>query len=430
MFEQVVQFVTEQIGKNDLLAGGAILGALAYVLNYLKSLPFTILYWCRLAFVTHMDVPDRAPSFKWVSAWLSQHQYMKKAKRLTIEADGGKATMTPAPGRHLVWWGWRPILLNRVRREGTGDNAHRAFREAWSITMFGRRAGIEGFIEECRKASRKDADDFIEVSDVGDHGYWNKAVRRRKRPIESVILPMGVKVKLMDDVQRFIKSKDWYIDMSIPWRRGYLLSGPPGNGKSSLITAVASEIGFEIMVLNLGQIGEEELVSLMADVKENCILLLEDIDCAFVERANRTPISMSTLLNLLDGVNACEGRIVFMTTNHPEKLDFALIRPGRIDLQVELPNATQHQISRLYKRFYPESRNADDFAAKAIKYTPSMARLQGYFLQYKDSVKQARDNIKELADAEVSNMEQGLQGGEHSGGHDVCGPTGQHQPGV
>lgn len=423
MFEQAFQFITEQLGKNDLLAGGAILGALAYVLNYLKSLPFTILYWCRLAFVTDMDIPDRAPSFKWVSAWLAQHKYMKKAKRLTVEAENGEATMTPAPGRHLVWWGWRPVILNRVRREGTGDNAHRAFRESWKITMFGKRTGIEDFVEECRKASRKDADEFISVSDVGEHGYWNKSVKRRKRPIGSVILPGELRQILMKDVREFIDAKDWYVGMNIPWRRGYLLSGPPGNGKSSLITAVASEIDFEIMCLNLGQIGEDELVSLMADVKENCILLLEDIDCAFVERDNRRAISLSTLLNLLDGVNACEGRIVFMTTNHPEKLDPALIRPGRIDLHVELPNATRQQIARLYKRFYPESRNADDFATRVVDYKPSMARMQGYFLQYKHSVKQARENIKELADAEIPNLEQGLQERELSGGHDVCGPT-------
>jgi chaperone BCS1 len=423
MFTQAFQFVMDQIGQNDLLAGGAILGALAFLLNYLRTLPLTILYWCRLAFVTHMDVPDRAASFKWVSAWLAQHKYMKSAKRLTIESESGKPIVTPAPGRHLVWWGWRPIILNRVRREGTGDNAHRAFREAWSITMFGKREGIESFIEECRKASRKDADDFIEVADVGEHGYWNKSIRRRKRPIGSVILPTGIRNRLMDDVHEFINSKDWYIDMNIPWRRGYLLSGPPGNGKSSLITAVASEIDFEIMSLNFGQIGEEELVTLMSDVKENCILLLEDIDCAFVERANRTPISMSTLLNLLDGVNASEGRLVFMTTNHPEKLDPALIRPGRIDLHIELPDATPYQIAQLYKRFYPESRNADDFAARVVKYKPSMARLQGYFLEHRNSVKRARANIKELANAEVSDLEQGLQERELSGGHDVCGPT-------
>lgn len=398
MLEQITQFVTEQIGKNDLLAGGAILGALAYFMSYLRTIPFLLLKWGRLLFVTHMDIPDRADSFKWISNWVANQDYTKKAKRITIETVEGKAEVTPAPGNHLLWWGWQPILLKRIRREGTGDNAHRAFREGWSITLVGKRQRVEDFIEECRKCYRKDADDFIKVCDVSDHGYWERPVKRRKRTIDSVILPHGIKDTLVKDIERFIDSKDWYVDMNIPWRRGYLLTGPPGNGKSSVVTAVASTFDFEVYVLNLGQIGEDELVSLMSDLKENCILLLEDIDCAFVKRENKAPISMSTLLNVLDGVNACEGRLVFMTTNHPEKLDPALIRPGRIDLQIELPNATRHQIERLYKRFYPHTKNGDDFAARVVKYNPSMAQLQGYLLRYRDSAAQARANIKELED--------------------------------
>ena len=404
MFNQIVQFVTEQISKNDLIAGGAMLGALAYVLNYLKAVPFKIAYWFRLTFVTQMDIPDRADSFKWISDWLSEHAYSKKAKRITVETKANKATVTPAPGRHLVWWGWSPIILNRVRREGTGDNAHRAFRESWEITMFGNRNKVEDFIKDCRKASRKDADDFIRISEVADRGYWGTPIKRRKRSIDSVLLPTGVKDKLVKDVQEFIDAKQWYIDMNIPWRRGYLLTGPPGNGKSSLITALASEFNFKVLVLNLGQVGEEELCELMSDLREKCILLLEDIDCAFIERANRTPISMSALLNLLDGVNACEGRLVFMTTNHPEKLDPALTRPGRIDLKIDLPNATKSQIEGLYKRFFPDAKNSDDFAVRALQYQPSMAALQGYLLRHRHSVKSARSNIKELADA-VQNSE-------------------------
>jgi chaperone BCS1 len=227
----------------------------------------------------------------------------------------------------------------------------------------------------------------------------------------------------LKDVRDFIDCKDWYISMNVPWRRGYLITGPPGNGKSSLVTAIASEIGFEILVMNLGQVDEEDIVNLMSDVSENSIVLLEDIDCAFVEREGKKSISLSTLLNLLDGVNACEGRIVVMTSNHPERLDPALIRPGRIDVQVELPNATAHQIEQMYCRFYPGSNAAKVFAEEAVKLDPSMASIQGHFLRYKDCEKTALRNIKELAHAEVSNIEQGLQDREASCGHDVRGPT-------
>lgn len=423
MLDRIVEFVLEQLKTNDLFAGGAILASMAFILNYLRRVPSKILYWARLLFVTQIDIPDRAESFKWVSDWLSQHPYTQKSKRITIEVGGfnnDQVVMTPAPGRHLIWWRFRPVIITRIRNEGTGDNAHRAFRESWNITMFGQRKMVNKFIEECRKSSRSDKDKFIKIR-TSDGNYWGNLTRKHKRSFESVILPCGLQERLMADVHEFISSKDWYYKMGIPWRRGYLLAGPPGNGKSSVVTAVASEIDFEVCIINLGQTEEDELSGLMSDLKEKSILLLEDIDCAFIERENRKPISMSTLLNLLDGVNAPEGRLVFITTNHPEKLDSALIRPGRVDLQVILPDATEKQIERLYERFHPNYEDATQFAKLAMQYKPTMANLQGYFLQYRNSSQKTMDNIKELAYVNIPNLESRLQENQLApSAFDVC----------
>lgn len=395
MFEEVYKFVIEQLGKNDLIAGGAVLGVLAYVLNQVRTIPMTLLRWSRLAFVTHLDIPDRSDSFGWVSEWVAQHNYSKKSKRITLEVKKGKGVTTPAPGNHLVWWGRRPIILKRVRREGTGDNAHRAFRESWAVTMIGRRKHVEAFVEECRSVSQKDEDNSIFIRDAGE-GYWNDPVRRSKRPLESVLCPPGSSENLLKDIREFIDSREWYDKMGIPWRRGYLLSGPPGNGKSSLVKAVASELNFEIRSLNLNKVTESNFSTLMYYLGETAILLLEDIDCAFDERGNKTSISMSSMLNTLDGVNASEGRIVFMTTNHPEKLDPALIRPGRVDLHIELPNPTRDQIDRLLIRFFNDSTLAYQLSEVLDGKGVSMAKLQGYLLQHRHSSQSAMIHIKDL----------------------------------
>lgn len=398
MFEQAYQFVIEQLSKNDLVAGGAVLGVLAYILNQLRSLPFQLLRWSRLLFVTQIDIPDRSDAFRWVSDWLSDHQYSKKAKRITVECRGPRANVTPAPGRHLIFWRKRPLILERVRNEGTGDNAHRAFRESWSISFMGSRQEVEDFVAECRDVSRSEKKKYIRVFEV-DRGFWEEGQRRRKRSLDSVLLPIDVQKKIISDVKDFIDSKDWYEQMNIPWRRGYLLSGPPGNGKSSIITAIASEIDFKIHTINLSDIASDDLIHLISNVEDNSILLLEDIDCAFNAREGKTNLSLSLLLNLLDGVSATEGRLLFMTTNYPENLDPALIRPGRIDLSIELKNATYDQILRMFKRFFPESRNAEAFAAKVAEYDISMAKLQGYLLTYRKSARDAHKNVKELLDA-------------------------------
>jgi len=398
MFQQVYQFVLEQLGKNDLIAGGAMLAVLAYIANSLRSVPFQLMKWSRLLFVTQIDIPDRAETFKWISNWLSKHPYTARSKRVTVETKSGVAKVTPAPGRHFLWWKGRPLVLYRARKEGTGDNAHRAFRESWDITMIGGRKYLTDFIDECKRVHEEENSEFIDINEA-DVGYWEVTGSRRKRSLDSVILPCGLKTVLMNDLNSFIESKPWYEKMNIPWRRGYLLTGPPGNGKSSIITAVASELNFDIYIVNLRQLSESALSTLMGRLDEKCILLLEDIDCAFEDREGKTAVSLSTMLNLLDGVNASEGRVVFMTTNHPEKLDRALTRPGRVDLRVDLPNATFKQIEKLFLRFFPESKNATDFARLAIKYNPSMATLQGYLLLHKDSMRTARENIKDLEDA-------------------------------
>lgn len=406
MFTELYQFVIEQLGKNDLIAGGAILGVLAYVLNQLRTIPATLLRWSRLLFVTHMDIPDRAEAFEWVNDWLAQHPYSKKSKRITVEVHGGHSKITPAPGKHLIWWGKQPIILERVRREGTGDNAHRAFRESWKITLIGRRNQIEKFIEDCRGVFRREIDNSIYIREVTSSNSLctNESIRRPKRSLDSVLCPAGVSERLMEDIHSFIDSKTWYNEMCIPWRRGYLLSGPPGNGKSSLIKAVASEIDFKVVSMNVNCLGDSTISDLVWEVEKNCIILLEDIDCIFDGRAAKSSLSMSSLLNMLDGVATSEGWLVFMTTNHPEKLDPALVRPGRIDLHIDLPNPTRDQIARLFDRFFPkvQFRN-ESYDPAGIQFAKlvegkgiSMAKLQGYLLQHRHRAGGAMNNIKDL----------------------------------
>lgn len=152
---------------------------------------------------------------------------------------------------------------------------------------------------------------------------------------------------LCDDIQKFQNSEEWYQKRGIPYRRGYLLYGPPGTGKTSFTLAVAGALKLNICYLNLssGRLDDDDLNDVLSSAPDNSIILLEDIDAIFVQRESVTQghqrgVSFSGLLNALDGVRSQEGSILFMTTNHREKLDPALLRPGRCDVHVELCNAT------------------------------------------------------------------------------------------
>jgi len=181
------------------------------------------------------------------------------------------------------------------------------------------------------------------------------------------------------DCKDFLCSEDWYAERGIPFRRGYLLYGVPGSGKTSLIHSLAGELSLDIYVVSLSSKGmsDNTLTTLMGHVPSRCILLLEDLDAAFTRSVSRdssstgapttsttsTPnntdsndgstLSLSGLLNSLDGVAAAEGRLLFATTNHIERLDPALSRPGRMDVWVNFTHATKWQAEGIFKCFFP-----------------------------------------------------------------------------
>jgi chaperone BCS1 len=184
---------------------------------------------------------------------------------------------------------------------------------------------------------------------------------RKKRPLGSVILDEGVKEGVVADVRDFMTRQQWYVDRGIPYRRGYLLYGPPGSGKSSFIQSLAGELDFSVAMVNLSEMGmtDDKLAYLLTKLPKRSILLLEDADAAFINRRQRdadgysgATVTFSGLLNALDGLAAGEERIAFLTTNHIDRLDPALIRPGRVDLTVRIGEASKYQAAQMWDRFY------------------------------------------------------------------------------
>jgi len=142
-------------------------------------------------------------------------------------------------------------------------------------------------------------------------------------------------------------------------------------------------------------------------------MVLEDIDSAFsgrdrsTEKGFQSSITISGLLNALDGVVASEGRIIFMTTNHPEKLDAALIRPGRVDVKEYLGWATPYQIQQMFLRFYGGSEEMADEFVSAISSSGrpvSTAFLQGIFISNKEKPEGALIEARKLASKELGGV--------------------------
>ena len=224
---------------------------------------------------------------------------------------------------------------------------------------------------------------------------WHKVATRPSRPMETVVLEQNQKDAVLADINEYLhpSTPKWYASRGIPYRRGFLFHGPPGTGKSSLAWAIAGVFGLDIYCISLVEptLTEEDLGLMFTSLPRRCVVLLEDIDSAGLSKRqdldenaktnigdaaakfgaeitkalqtaqesskgkvkdSNQGISLSGLLNAIDGVASHEGRVLIMTTNFPEKLDEALIRPGRIDMKVSFKKATRAQICELFTRMY------------------------------------------------------------------------------
>ena len=256
----------------------------------------------------------------------------------------------------------------------------------------------------CHK-KKTTASSFLYVYDEG----WSLVTGYQPRWLGSVILKTGEKEQLVQDIEKFRASRQRYRRLGVPYHRGYLLYGPPGTGKTSLVSGLAAKFGMSIYAINLTEFNDRSLRSAVNDVPEGSVVLLEDIDCMkaghrreeVAEKPqeqkpgekNEPPqfgVTLSGLLNVLDGFHAPENVLFVMTTNQVETLDPALLRPGRIDYKLYMGEATKSQKVELYGRFFPNATEMEARQFAELHFAETMAQFQGMLL--------ALESESELAD--------------------------------
>lgn len=336
---------------------------------------------------------------------ITRLHYLSMQTTQMTQGDGARHTnfaLVPGQGNHLLRYKNAFIAVTRAREIRATDMANgKPFETITLKTLYAQRHVFETLFQEAHALAMRAQEGKTTIYTSWGTEWKPFGEAKRKRPIDSVVLEKGLKERIVTDVQVFLKARNWYLDRGIPYRRGYLLYGPPGTGKSSFIQALAGELDFSIAMLNVSERGltDDRLAHLLANIPSRTIVLLEDADAAFVNRTQSdehgyrgATVTFSGLLNALDGVASSEERIVFLTTNHIERLDEALIRPGRVDMTVRLGEATVWQVEQLWDRFYA-SHDVDgaikqQFVAKlqslGLLGRVSTAELQGLFLFNKD----------------------------------------------
>ncbi len=390
-------------GQNEFASGGLMLMIIGGISVYLRAVPENLWYWLVRQTTMLITVTDDDAAFVWVKEWFLEQKFLKRIRSLDFDTTmrNERIALVPAPGMHWFWYGGRPFQVWFSRSETAREHVTRRVESLTFRTIGRKRALLQSFVEDVVAChlKRLGVQSFLYVYEDG----WDWVEGYAPRLLDSVVLQPGEKEHLLQDIRNFRKSKQRYARLGIPYHRGYLLYGPPGTGKTSLVSAIAAHFGISIYSINLTDFNDRTLMKAVNQVSPNSILLLEDIDCMKSSKARtaassgtrdngpaslnentaiQNGVTLSGLLNVLDGFYAPTNVLFVMTTNHVEALDEALLRPGRIDYKLYLGKATDRQKVELYRRFFPQVSTGEAQAfVDSSRSAETMAEFQGLLLE-------------------------------------------------
>ena len=436
----------------------AIVGTVPTAWSFLQRAWRDMYGWIRRFFLASVTIPGGDPLNRSVVKWVLDNR-PRHHRSFTGRTEVGRSNndraaalkktkhsiqYSPHWGTRWLWYDNHIILVTRAV-DGFGaslsDPSYDGIGgEELTVSCFGWSAQpVKGLIETCREYSERQTQFFVIIYSRDRYGLaWKPKARRPIRHLETVHFDLELKQELLSDIRNYLDPKTQlrYQSRSMPYRRGYLFYGPPGTGKSSLSVAIAGEFGLDLYEVKVPSVATDaDLEQMFQEIPPRCVVLLEDIDAVWVERSqneknghthdtNGAPnCTLSGLLNVLDGVGSQEGRIVIMTTNRPEQLDSALVRPGRIDMKVYLGNISQKSAAEMFIRMFSPDLGctshldmdeihelAAEFARKIPEDTFTPSLLQGFFQLHLESPHEAVSSIsgwveKQLATSSEKDFE-------------------------
>eukprot|EP00252_Welwitschia_mirabilis_P007723 TRINITY_DN1937_c0_g1_i7.p1 TRINITY_DN1937_c0_g1~~TRINITY_DN1937_c0_g1_i7.p1 ORF type:complete len:415 (+),score=22.70 TRINITY_DN1937_c0_g1_i7:226-1470(+) len=303
----------------------------------------------------------------------------KNSRQLTLSADKDEQIKDQFEGISLCW-----VLRcsqknnNRSLRWNFGSDSEE--KRYYELTFKRKHKDvvldqyIPFVVEQAEIAQRKRRQRKLYTNSGIGCDFWSRSRAWTSIPFEhpstfsSLALESRLKGEILEDLESFKKNKKYYNKVGRAWKRGYLLYGPPGTGKSSMIAAMANHLEYDIYDLELTQVrNNSELRKLLVNTTDKSVVVIEDIDCSVdfssrekkkkekkeeknedekLENSNPSPnkpdkpwedvqnsVTLSGVLNFTDGLwSSCGSERIFVfTTNHVDRLDPALLRPGRMD---------------------------------------------------------------------------------------------------
>jgi hypothetical protein len=350
--------------KNDFLIAGGLTTVLYSILSYIKPLPSFIYNRIKRLFLYKVTVEQSDELYTLLSWWLAENYpvKMRSVEAYLVENFGDDYSNDDYDSDNIKYRHFSDFFLcrigfNIVRIEKSRQKLENAstFRRAYlgKITLQGflAKKQISYILEEALKLRPVTDDGKIKMMKF-EYGSWHHDYVYTNKTVDNIFFPN--KSIILDKIDKFQKSEELYEKRGIEWYLGCLFKGPPGSGKSSFSRALAHYTKRDIYILNIASISDSFFQQAFNAIGKNAILILDDIDAAVPVRDNKenTNVSLPTLLNCLDGSLSRSDIIVIMTTNCPEKLDPALKRKGRVDIEEEISYPDKKSVIDFLENYY------------------------------------------------------------------------------
>lgn len=336
-------------------------------------------------------------------AYLGWHIFVRKHRRTEL------VPLEIGNENKLFWKGWRPVWIKALKGEKDKNNPGLGDGNVISISFLRGTLDPDRFLEDVcqaynaarikydpyensnrkrhyvriltgtadwQSAAKGDQPPAAGGNHDSDDMQWAASSHRvvgydidelgRRQEAGSASLDLlsldSAAAAFVQKIRLWLDAEEWYRQRSIPWRRGVLLSGSPGTGKTSLVRAIAEDLDLPVYIFDLRTLRNSEMMNHWQEMLSNtpCIALIEDIDAVFHGRENvcdNSSLSFDCLLNCIDGVRRGDGVILAVTTNNHAKIDEAMLRSGRIDQSIEMGPLDERQCLSLAQRIladYPE----------------------------------------------------------------------------
>lgn len=371
-FHNLVEAVSH---GNDMAAGLVTMWLLTVIGIMLRRVPRLVFMRIRSKFIVKMTL-DKSngnapgdPAVKNFKAFLKWFDTLPSSKydrnRRSVFTSTGDVSFVPGLGFHWFLYGGRYYWFRYQELDSQGVEFQ---KERITIMTFG--ISLKAMEVLSQAFTVKPNSDYLTVYSPSHNGRdsWAVAGNIPIKNHPALIVNPNVQLDVFDRVGEFLAGEQWYRDRGLAYKLTLMLMGPPGTGKTSIAREIAIRYGLRFHDVNLSTMDNATFKRVISTMKSG-VLLIDDFEenTALHRRTSetveseepmspgsiaRSRVSLSTFLSVLDGAIPLDNVIVVLCTNHPEKLDPAIYRPGRVDYNVVVKDLEAPQVLAYIKRMY------------------------------------------------------------------------------